>query len=98
MLTKFAEPSLLCRNLTMPDTATKPLFDLKPGQTANIQHVNNQDWSLLRYLRGNGLTPGASVTVSDHTPYDETLYIQVNKQKKHLVIGVGITRKVFVYA
>jgi Fe2+ transport system protein FeoA len=82
----------------MPETATKLLFDLKSGKTFTIRHISDQYPGLLRYLRGNGLTPGASVTVSDHTPYDEILYIQVNKQKKHLVIGVGITHKVFVYA
>lgn len=83
-------------DLEMPGKAARSLYELRPGQVATVQRVDDHDPGLLRFLLGNGIIPEARLKVLDYTPYDETLRVQVDGQPEPIVIGSGITRKVFM--
>ncbi len=56
---------------------TRVLAQLKPGQTAVVQRVNDDDPELLRYLTSLGLVPGALVCMESITPYGDVYTLQV---------------------
>jgi DtxR family transcriptional regulator, Mn-dependent transcriptional regulator len=58
-------------------TPTRSLTELKPGQTAVVRRVLDDDAELLRYLETLGLVPGASVMVKGQEPFGGPLIVRV---------------------
>ncbi len=81
--------------LEMPSEETCPLSMLRPRQRATVQRVSNADPALLRHLEGLGLIPGAQLVVTDYTPFDENLTIEIEGRSPE-VIGQAVARQVFV--
>jgi len=82
------------RDLLLPMHSTQSLNDLRPGQRAFIQRVEDDDPDLLRYLLEIGMTPRACLTVVDYSAFDGNLHIEVGDQV--LVLGPSVTQKIFV--
>jgi len=83
-------------DLTMPDDPSAQLSSLRPGQIGNIQRVGANDPTFLRHLQSLGLEPGAQVTVTATSPFDNNVTLRVGNSKKNIVVGLAITSKVFV--
>jgi DtxR family Mn-dependent transcriptional regulator len=82
------------RELHMPPSSSTSLYELRPGQKAEIQRIDNEDPELLRYCESLGLTPHTRLTITAYSPFDENLYIQL--KDKDIVVGSAITREIYV--
>jgi DtxR family Mn-dependent transcriptional regulator len=82
-------------DLIMPNDNLTPLSALRPPQQAVILRVAAEDAALLRHLEGLGLVPGAQVTVTARSPFDNNLSVEV---RDHLstILGLPITTKIYV--
>jgi DtxR family Mn-dependent transcriptional regulator len=84
------------RNLVMPDQDTCYLQDLRPDQAGVVHSVNDDDPGFLRYLKAQGLIPGAEFTVVDYSPYDDNLRLMVSGKNEDLVLGPNVTAQIQV--
>jgi DtxR family Mn-dependent transcriptional regulator len=84
------------RDFRLPPQSSLQLSDLRPGQKAVVQRVEDSDPELLRYLGTIGLTPRAGVIILDYSAFDGNLRLQVSGQDQSVVLGPGVTRLVFV--
>lgn len=80
--------------LVMPNDEALPLSSLRPEQQAVVLRVNDEDSALLRHLKELGLVPGAQLTVTAHSPFDNNLTVKIGEHTA--VIGLKITSKIFV--
>jgi DtxR family Mn-dependent transcriptional regulator len=81
-------------DLKMPPEESTPLSALRPDQVGTILSVKADDMELLRYLDVRGLVPGARLTVTDYSPFDDNLTVKILEES--LVLGLNITEKIFV--
>jgi len=84
------------RNLEMPDHPTSYLHDMRPEQRGVIHSVSDDDPGFLRFLKAQGLVPGAEFSVVDFSPYDNNLRLQVNGQDQEIVLGASVTAQIKV--
>lgn len=84
------------RDLHMPTSPTTRLYDLRPGQKGTVLQVQDSDPELLRYLGKVGLTPQAQIDITDFSPFDENLTLQVAGREETLVLGPRISRQITV--
>jgi DtxR family Mn-dependent transcriptional regulator len=83
-------------DLVMPDDPSTPLSALEPGQHGDIQRVGADEPAFLRHLEELGLAPGAQVTITATSPFDNNTTLRVGTAKQTIVVGPPITSKVFV--
>lgn len=83
------------RDLTLPQSPTTRLSDLRPGQRAIVHRVRDTDPELLRYLSEIGLVPQATITVLQVSPYDDNLCLQLPNETA-IILGPRVTRQIFV--
>ena len=84
------------RDLTMPTFTTLCLCDLREGQITIVKRVPDTDPALLCYLAEVGIVPGAQLEVKGYSPFDENLTIKVEDREEKIVLGPGITNKIYV--
>ncbi len=81
-------------DLKMPVEESTPLSALRPRQKARIQSVRNADADLLRYLKNQGLVPGAEIDILAYSPFDHNLTVIAGT--KINVLGLDVTSKIFI--
>jgi DtxR family Mn-dependent transcriptional regulator len=84
------------QELTMPSFATLCLGDLREGQGAVVKRVPDTDPDLLRYLADVGVIPETQFDVMAYSPFDGNLTIQLIDRDDAVVLGPGITSKIYV--
>jgi DtxR family Mn-dependent transcriptional regulator len=84
------------RELKMPSQTATRLRDLDAGQQAIIQRVPNTDPELLRYLGDHGIVPGACIEIVLCSTFDDNISIRVQNRAEAIVLGIRITRQVYV--
>ena len=84
------------RDFHLPDQSMRRLSELRPRQQATIQRVDNTDPDLLRYLSGLGLVPQARVEILNYSAFDDNLQVQVAGWDQPVVLGLRVTRHVYV--
>ncbi|MDD5466217.1 MAG: metal-dependent transcriptional regulator [Anaerolineales bacterium] len=84
------------RDLRLPVNASLSLMELRPGQQAIVQRVDNADPEFLRYLGAIGLVPHTHLTVLEHSAFDDNLKLEIDGQVEPMVLGARITRQIFV--
>ena len=82
------------RDGTINDRPTRSLADLNEGDTAQIDHVRDENGDLLDLLEQRGLLPGASVQVLETRPLDGLLVVAVEGTEQ--LIGRPVAQKVAV--
>jgi len=82
--------------LTMPSYATLCMGELREGQSAVVKRVPDTDSDLLRYLAEVGVIPEAHFDVMAYSPFDGNLTIRLVDRDSAVVLGPGITSKIFV--
>lgn len=82
------------RDLHIPAQSTIRLNELRAGQEAVIQHVDDNDPELLRYLQGIGLVPRACLEILSYSNFDDNLELKV--EDRVIVLGPKVTRHIFV--
>ena len=81
-------------DLKMPVDESTPLSALRPNQKGMVQCVKAPDTELLRHLDGLGLVPGASIEITDYSPFDHNITVKISR--KTVVLGLNITSKIFI--
>lgn len=81
---------------TVDEPTQRTLADVTVGETATMVLVSDKDPSLLRYLAGIGLQPGADVTVVARAPFDGPLTLCIDGNESH--IGPRLAEQVLVGA
>lgn len=84
------------RELHMPETTYRRLFDLRPPAEGVVARVSSADPALLRHLASLDLTPGSHFTLLAFSPFDENLTLQLEGQPQPIVLGPTITRHVYI--
>jgi DtxR family Mn-dependent transcriptional regulator len=84
------------RDLTMPVFATLCMGDLRSSQAAIVMRVPDEDPELLCYLAKVGVIPEARFIVVAYSSFDENLKILVDGEQEPVVLGKGITARIFV--
>lgn len=84
------------REGTIEERPLRSLADLEPAQRGSIVRVSDDDAGRLRYLAELGLTPGATVTLIERSPFGGPLRVLVEDTEQligpALAIGVLIER------
>lgn len=83
-------------DLTMPADESCPLASLRIDETATVRRVLDDDPALLRHLREIGVVPNVEITVKNYSKFDGNLTIKVEGQKSNVVLGMAVTKQVFV--
>ena len=84
------------KDLSLPSTTSIPLSTLRPGQSATIKRVRDNDSELLKYLEGIGVVPETKISISEFSEFDGNLHININKSEGVEVLGPKITNQIFV--
>jgi DtxR family transcriptional regulator, Mn-dependent transcriptional regulator len=71
-----------------------PLDQLPVGYTGTIVAVKDSDPNLLKYLDKIGATPGKKIKLTGKEEYDESLEMEINKQK--ITISKEVSRNILV--
>ncbi|MCK4898445.1 MAG: ferrous iron transport protein A, partial [Anaerolineales bacterium] len=82
------------RDLHLPAQSTLRLNELRTGQQAVVQHVDDDDPELLRYFQKIGLVPRACLEVLDYSSFDDNLELKV--EDRVIVLGPRVTRHIYV--
>jgi DtxR family Mn-dependent transcriptional regulator len=84
------------KNLTLPESASIPLNDLRPGQSAFVKRVRDTDPNLLRHLSDLGVVPSAHIEIVDFSEFDGNIQLRVKGKKDTVVLGPRITNIISV--
>lgn len=84
------------RDFNLPPQSSLRLSELRAGQEAVVQRVEDEEAGLLRYLSSIGLTPQARLQVLDYSAFDDNLRVQVDGQAEPVVLGPRVTQHIFV--
>lgn len=84
------------REFKMPAQSAVRLSELRLGDRAIVQRVQDVRPAVLRYLGSIGVTPNAQVHILDYSAFDGNLSLQLSGQEKPLVLGPSVTSHVFV--
>jgi DtxR family transcriptional regulator, Mn-dependent transcriptional regulator len=82
--------------LVMPVEHSVLLSSLRAGQQATVRRVYAQDPAFLRHLETLGLIPGARITVSEVSPFDQVIHLQIRGKKETSVLGPAFTERIHV--
>ena len=84
------------RDLQMPSQASTRLCDLRAGQQAVVQRVPDNNPELLRHLGEHGIGPGTCIEVLAYFAFDDNLSMRIQNRSDAIVLGIRITRQIFV--
>ena len=84
------------RDLKMPNQTSTRLSDLRVGQHAIVQRVPDSNSELLRYIGNHGISPGTCIEVTAYSELDENLSLRIQNHSGIVVLGIRITRHIFV--
>jgi Fe2+ transport system protein FeoA len=58
--------------------ASSSLLDLRPGESAMVAAIPEEDSAMVAYLAGLGLIPAAAITVDEIAPFNGPITLTVN--------------------
>ena len=64
------------RDLVLPETATRSLQTLEPGDRGRFVRVSDSDPEMLRYLAERGIAPGEACEVVERQPFGGPLFVR----------------------
>jgi DtxR family Mn-dependent transcriptional regulator len=73
---------------------TPPLYDLSPGDVAEVAVPSSTDPEVISFLDGLGVRPGARVEVREKHPFDGPIVLRVGNDERTL--GERIARSIYV--
>jgi DtxR family Mn-dependent transcriptional regulator len=62
---------------SLPSHDLQPLSQLKPGQSARVFSVSDEDPEMLRYLAAQGIRPGVRLTLSEQLPFKGDYQVRI---------------------
>jgi DtxR family transcriptional regulator, Mn-dependent transcriptional regulator len=76
--------------LALPESESRSLYDLEPGEHAVFARVSDADPEMLRFLGERGIAPGATLEVIERQPFDGPLYVRFGDEVH--VLGAVLAR------
>jgi DtxR family transcriptional regulator, Mn-dependent transcriptional regulator len=64
------------RDLTLPQSESRSLYELEPGEQATFTRVSDADPEMLRFLAERNIVPGADLEVLERQPFDGPIYVR----------------------
>jgi DtxR family transcriptional regulator, Mn-dependent transcriptional regulator len=64
------------RELTLPQSESRSLYELEPGEKATFTRVSDADPEMLRFLAERSIVPGADLEVLERQPFDGPIYVR----------------------
>jgi DtxR family transcriptional regulator, Mn-dependent transcriptional regulator len=83
-------------DLVMPADKSRPLASLRTDEIATVKRVSDDDPALLRHLREIGVVPEVKIAVKKYSEFDGNLTLQIEGQKSNIVLGMAVTKQIFV--
>jgi DtxR family Mn-dependent transcriptional regulator len=84
------------REFQVPAQSNTRLVDLQPGDRAAIVRIHAEDPDLLRYLASIGLALNSTITVSEVSPFDDNIEIEIDGLERRTVLGPRVTARIYV--
>jgi DtxR family Mn-dependent transcriptional regulator len=81
-------------DLTMPAEDSRPLSVLRPGDSAVVERVGDEDPAFLRHVQKLGVMPGARISIRAYSEFDGNLTLDVAGSA--IVVGPAISSRIFV--
>jgi DtxR family Mn-dependent transcriptional regulator len=81
---------------SIPDAATRSLWDCADGESARVGRVSDDEPSALRYLGDAGIRPGAVVEVVERGPLGGPLFVRVASSRKVTALSKELSEVVWV--
>jgi DtxR family Mn-dependent transcriptional regulator len=78
------------RDLTLPQSDSRSLYELQPGEQATFTRVSDADPEMLRFLAERSIVPGAELEVIERQPFDGPIYVRCGDQVH--VLGAVLAR------
>lgn len=78
------------RDLTLPESESRSLYELEPGEQATFARVSDADPEMLRFLAERSITPGARLEVLERQPFDGPIYVRCDDEVH--VLGAVLAR------
>jgi DtxR family Mn-dependent transcriptional regulator len=76
---------------SLPELVATPLAEVPTGETVEVRRVDERRGDRLRYLASVGLTPGATVTVIDHQPFEGPITLRVGDEERVIGHELGLS-------
>ena len=82
------------RDGTFTALKERALLAMRPGESAQITHINDTHSEMLRYAASLGLTPARRLTLIEVEPFGGSLRVKIGKAEK--TIGRELAAQIFV--
>jgi DtxR family transcriptional regulator, Mn-dependent transcriptional regulator len=64
------------RELMLPQSESRSLYELEPGEQATFTRVSDADPEMLRFLAERDIVPGTELEVVERQPFDGPIYVR----------------------
>ncbi len=85
------------RDLTLAPDASVSLDSLEAGSYVLVQHVHDDDASLLRYLAEIGVVPGVELVIEPPTPFADHVRVRPQPEGETISVSKRAAEGVFVH-
>lgn len=99
---KLGKPATCPHGLPIPSRAEEAypkatlLYDLEPGDSAQVLNIGEVDEDMLRIIEGQGLRPGTRFTVVDKPPFKGPIKITIDQEDRsvwyQLAVNIAVDR------
>ncbi|WP_254063673.1 metal-dependent transcriptional regulator [Granulicella sp. S190] len=81
---------------SLPSQEPQAFAMLRPGQSANVSSVSDNDPEMLRYLAAQGIRPGVRLTLSEQLPFQGSYRVRVGTSSKLALLSHSLVQSIFV--
>jgi DtxR family transcriptional regulator, Mn-dependent transcriptional regulator len=72
------------------------LSQLRPGQSAKVSSVSDNDPEMLRYLASQGIRPGVRLTLSEQLPFQGAYQVRIGSSPKPALLSHSLAEAISV--
>ena len=81
---------------SLPTQEPQALSHLRPGQSAQVASVSDNDPAMLRYLAAQGIRPGVELTVSEQLPFQGAYQVRIGASPKLALLSHSLAEAISV--
>jgi DtxR family Mn-dependent transcriptional regulator len=81
---------------TLPAQEPRSLSQLRPGQSARVASVSDNDPEMLRYLAAQGIRPGVKLTLSEQLPFKGAYQVRIGSSPKLALLSQSLAEAISV--
>jgi DtxR family Mn-dependent transcriptional regulator len=81
---------------SLPAQEPQALSQLRPGQSAKVSSVSDNDPEMLRYLAAQGIRPGVKLTLSEQLPFQGAYQVRIGSSTKPALLSHSLAEAITV--